>query len=62
MLKDYHKQKILKTNPNRICYRATKNNLTYFIEEYTVFNVSDENAYKVRSKVAKSGQTVPLIE
>ena len=61
MIKDYHKQKILKITPNRICYSTIKNNHTYFVEEYSVFNVSDENAYKVRSKVAKSGLTVPLI-
>ena len=32
MIKDYHKQKVLKSKDNRVCYRATKNNLEYFIE------------------------------
>jgi hypothetical protein len=42
-------------------YKAIKNNKAFFMKEYEVFNLSDENSIKNRMKLAKSEQLLPVI-
>jgi serine/threonine protein kinase len=62
MIHNYSKEQLLGGSGERKGYRVSRNGRDYFMEEYSLFNISHENTYKLKSRLAKSTHLLPLLE